>query len=128
MTRDETIAHWRNGANDSLEVARLAHAARKYALTLFHCHLAVEKALKAAYVEERDEAPPPTHHLLRLASQLQQPWTEEYEWALNDLTRFAVAARYDDPGWAEREATEQSAAAWIARTEQLLPLISHGHT
>jgi HEPN domain-containing protein len=35
----------------------LLHRAGKYVLALCHCQLAVEKALKAAYVAERDAAP-----------------------------------------------------------------------
>ena len=117
------IAHWRAGAKDALESAEVLHKARKYALALFACHLAVEKVLKAAFLQERDEDPPPSHNLPHLASHLSRVWSEEEKTALEELTDYAVAARYDDPGWAERQATKENTAHWIVRTKEFLTLL-----
>jgi len=51
MTQQEASDHWRKGAEDALVMAQLGHEHGKYALSLFHCHLAVEKALKALYTK-----------------------------------------------------------------------------
>ncbi|TSC57383.1 MAG: HEPN domain-containing protein [Candidatus Peregrinibacteria bacterium Greene0416_19] len=124
MTREETVAHWLKGSSDAVEVARLAHGAGKYALTLFNCHLAVEKALKAAFIAEHDREPPPTHNLGMIAGQLTSiRISDDDRTALAELTDYAVAARYDDPNWAERQATEEATQQWLARTEQLLTLL-----
>ena len=113
MTEADVITHWRKGARESLQLATHAQKDKSFALALFHCHLAVEKALKAQYMEEHRKEPLPTHNLVLLAHELARPWTEEEIRKLDYLTQYAVAARYDDPFWAEREATEENGAHWI---------------
>jgi HEPN domain-containing protein len=123
MTRDETVAHWRRGARDSLESAALLHRAGKYALVLFHCQLAVEKALKAAHVAEHDAAPPPTHDLLALAEGLGRKWTEEQKTLLDALTDLAVLARYGDETWQEVQATADASARWLSQATSFLSFL-----
>ena len=114
------IAHWRKGASDSLSLAKRAHTDGSYALALFHCQLAVEKALKALYMDERREAVPPTHNLVLIAGGLKHSWSVEERRELDYLTQYAVAARYDDPVWAEHEATAENSTHWLAVTERYL--------
>jgi HEPN domain-containing protein len=125
MTRQDIIEHWRKGARDALELARLAHQAEKNELALFHCHLAVEKALKAAYMERHHEDHPYTHDLAHLAGLVGETFEMEDMTALQKLTDFVVDARYSDPFWAEKQATSKNAAHWIAVTEHLLSRIRH---
>lgn len=72
MTEADVIAHWKKGAKDAIEAARLLHDGGKYALALFDLHLAMEKA------------------------------------------------RYDDPAWAEREATEKNSSDWLTKVSAVL--------
>lgn len=123
MTRASIIAHWRKGAADALESAELLHNAEKFALALFACHLAVEKALKAAFLRDHDREPPPTHNLTHLASHLARVWSADEKRALEELTDYAVSARYDDPGWADRQATKKNSAHWLAQTKNFLSLL-----
>lgn len=120
VTESETIAHWRKGARDALRLAKLAASDELFELALFHCHLAVEKALKAAIMEKTAEPHPKVHALLRLALLLQSEWSAEDQELFDTLSDFAVAARYDDPAWAERYATAANAERWIDRTERFL--------
>ena len=120
MTDGDVIAHWRQRATDELQSAGLLFDGGKYPGALFHCHLAVEKALKALFMEERRTEPPLTHDLLQIALQLARPWSDEEKRLLADLTGYAVAARYDDPSWADREATADNVRRWIARVDRLL--------
>lgn len=121
MTQEQTVDHWRKGARDALESAAILYKAGKHALALFACHLAVEKALKAGFVGEHDREPPPTHNLAMLADQLTVPrFSSADRVVLEELTDFAVAARYDDPGWAEMQATATNVKEWLSRTHQLL--------
>jgi HEPN domain-containing protein len=120
VTEADVIAHWRKGARDELASANLLHEGGQYPGALFHCHLAVEKALKAMYMEEHRTEAPLTHDLLQIALQLPRAWSEEEKQLLADLTEYAVAARYDDPVWAEREATADNVTAWIRRVTSLL--------
>ena len=120
MTEADVIAHWRKGARDSLLSARLLYEGGQYASVLFHCHLAVEKALKVVFMEEFKKEAPMTHDLPRIAAELGRTWTEEERKLFADLTGYAVAARYDDPAWAEHEATLEKAELWISRVDLLL--------
>ena len=123
MTQEEIVAHWQKGAQDALEAAEILHRAGKYALALFSCHLAVEKALKAVYIEQQAEAPVPTHNLFRIAQGLRRNWTPEQKMMMEQLTDYAVAARYDDPRWAELQATWENSAYWITQTIGLFTLL-----
>jgi HEPN domain-containing protein len=120
VTEADVIAHWQNGARAEVESAKLLLAGGQYPGALFHCHLAVEKALKAVYMRNCRKEPPLTHDLLQIAAQLPRVWTNAGKQLLADLTGYAVAARYDDPGWAEREAAAVSATSWIRRVDALI--------
>jgi HEPN domain-containing protein len=121
VTEADVIAHWRKGAYDELASAKLLRDGGQYARALFHCHLAVEKALKVLFMREHRREAPFTHDLLRIAAQLPRPWTGDEKRLLADLTGYAIAARYDDPQWAQREATTANTETWIRRVESLLP-------
>lgn len=123
MSQEEIIQHWKKGACDALEAAQALHHLGKYALALFDCHLAVEKALKAAYIAKHDREAPPTHNLLLLTEELDQSWSQEQNDALSDLTDYAVAARYDDPEWAKTQATKENSVFWLKKTSAFLDLL-----
>jgi len=124
MTQQEASDHWRKGARDAIDMAQLGYENGKFALSLFHCHLAAEKILKAVYINERKQDPPPTHHLLSLALQLRHQWSRDEEQKLIDLTDYAIAARYDDPTWAERYATAENTANWLIFARELVHRLS----
>lgn len=124
MTEKDIIAHWREGARQELKSAHILCKEGQYAGALFHCHLAVEKALKAQYMHERREAAPLTHDLLQVALQLTHTWGQGDKEILADLTAFAVKARYDDPYWAESEATAENVHQWITQVERLISTIT----
>ena len=64
MTKEGASAHWLDGARKALQGARALYKDQNYALCLFHCHLAMEKVLKARLIEQLDmQDPPPTHDL-----------------------------------------------------------------
>ena len=96
---------------------------KEYELTLFHCHLAVEKALKALHLREHGEAAPTSHDLPYLAGLLKQKFPEDSSSLFQGLNKFAVAARYSDPAWAKDFATEEQARLWLERVSVLLPML-----
>src|SRR3989344_2672637 len=120
MTKEDHVALWQKEANDALRVAELSYNDGIYWLALFHCHLAVEKALKALYLQKRGEDPPRTHELLLLAEELGSTWSEGDVTLFDTLGEFAVEARYHDPEWAEKQATKEHAAYWLEKTRSFL--------
>ena len=101
-------------------MAELALQEKSYALALFHCQLAVEKALKAEYISEKDSDPPLTHDLLRIADNLNRNWSEEEKNLLDDLSGYAIAGRYDDIEWSINKATRENAEYWLEKSRQLI--------
>lgn len=122
VTTQDVIQHWRKGATDALGAAKLLAGNKKYELALFHCHLAVEKALKAAVMERTRKPHPKVHNLSRLALILRENWSDQERMLFVTLSDFAVAARYDDPAWARRYATARKTRQWIKRTAAFLSL------
>ncbi len=120
MTDAQLIAHWRRGSREALDAARLLSDDAKYELALFHCHRAVEKALKAAIMEITGKPHPKVHELARLALLIRSDWPAQDRELFDTLSDFAIAARYDDPAWAETHATHQNANRWIDRTAEFL--------
>lgn len=120
MTQEDAIKHWRREAQGSLTMARAGLREKEYTLALFHCHLAIEKALKARYMEERGEAAPFSHDLQYLASLLVGEPIGAHRTLLQELGKFSVQARYSDPFWAEAQATEAQTSEWIEKTTALL--------
>ena len=120
MSQENLIAHWQKGARDALKVAQSCFEDKIYDLALFHCHLAVEKALKSHYIKETGETHPKTHRLLELAQYTKLDWSSEEYRALAELTDFAIEARYADPERAQEIATEENCIRWIAETEKII--------
>ena len=121
MTQQDAIEHWKKGAEAALKMAHHAYDDGEYELVLFHCHLAVEKALKTLHLREHGEAAPTTHDLPYLAGLLHQSFDAANQELFRGLNKFAVAARYSDPFWAKDFATEEQARLWLEQTSVLLP-------
>ena len=117
VTSSEIIGHWRKGAFDALEVAKLVFQAEKFEHTLFNCQLAVEKALKVLYMRAKAEDAPRTHNLVYLAELLELELTDQDQELLNNLSDFAVDARYNDPIWAQEQATRENAEGMLSAVE-----------
>ena len=67
MNKEEFIKYWIAEAEESLSVAGHLFEKKDYSYSLFFGHLAVEKILKAVYVEKKDENVPRSHNLPRIA-------------------------------------------------------------
>ena len=124
MTQQQIVDHWRKGARDSLDVAKLAHGAGKYSLALFHCQLALEKALKALYIQKHDQMPPKTHDLLQLTEKISWVPDNRQRVLLDELSDFTTLARYSDMDWEHTTATKEQAKHWIGIVDEFLSLFT----
>lgn len=66
MVMKREVENWLNLARYDLGVARDMLEAGRYPYTVFFCHLAVEKALKAKVQEVTGKTPPKIHELVAL--------------------------------------------------------------
>ena len=71
-------------------------------------------------MEKTGKPHPKIHELLPLAFLVREKWSEEEKDLLETLSEFAIAARYDDPTWAEKQATSENVELWLRRTDEFL--------
>jgi len=106
MTTEEKVAYWTKISDDDLEVAEtmLKNNHRLYtgfmlALGEAHvCHQTIEKIFKAGYQKIKNETPPYSHDLPRLAqlAGFYDLFSEEQKLFVNALNPLNIEARYPD--------------------------------
>jgi len=97
MDKKQYIEYWLNSAEHDLDVAETLFLNGKYDWCLFIGHLVIEKVLKAFYVRDNEEYPPPKiHNLPRLAESIALLLSEEQRQFLIDINDFYLEARYPD--------------------------------
>ena len=87
---------WVRYAEADLEVAALALEHDLLRISLFHIHEAVEKILKAIWVETRDQEPERTHNLPYLANELGLELTGDQKEFLRKLYWQLIPSRYPE--------------------------------
>jgi HEPN domain-containing protein len=92
----KTIDYWLEEAEEALKVADHLFEKKDFSYSLFFGHLAVEKIIKAIYVQKRNEHAPQIHNLLRLAEQAGITMSSEQKETLIIITAFNLESRYPD--------------------------------
>jgi HEPN domain-containing protein len=85
---------WWEQAEADLETAQLNLELSRWYVVAYFAQQAVEKGLKALYVEERSVLPPRTHHLDELGMEVGVP--PAFELDLDLLEPMVVTSRYPD--------------------------------
>lgn len=97
MTKEEHIKYWRESAQHDLESADSILASGRYDWSLFVGHLALEKLLKAVFVDRNDnQMPPKIHNLVRLAELSKIELDDEQKSLLDKINDFNIQTRYPD--------------------------------
>ncbi|GJQ59699.1 MAG: HEPN domain-containing protein [Candidatus Scalindua sp. AMX11] len=97
MTKEEHIKYWLESAQHDLESAESIFDSGRYDWWLFIGHLALEKILKAIFVEKNDNnVPPKVHNLVRLAELSRIELGENQKFFLDQITDFNIQIRYPD--------------------------------
>lgn len=126
MTQEEAVSHWQKRAQAELKAARTLLESKQadlYGEVLFHCHLALELALKSEYIREKDTAAPYTHDLNELASSLKNEWDAREQDVFEEITEAGILSRYGDEEWYRVNATKERAEDFLRKTERLLSMI-----
>jgi HEPN domain-containing protein len=87
---------WLEEANESLQVAGHLFEKADYSYALFFGHLAIEKILKAVFVNIKAEQAPYIHNLCRLAEMAGIPLSEYQRNQFIKITAFNLESRYPD--------------------------------
>ncbi len=88
--------YWISEAEEALNVTDHLFEKKDYSYALFFGHLAVEKILKALYVDNKKEHAPPIHNLQRLANLTGISLGEDKADKLILISSFNIEARYPD--------------------------------
>ena len=94
MKLQEKVEHWLDIAEYDLETAAAMQNSQRYLYTVFMCQQAVEKLLKALYLQQKGEEAPRTHNLAYLFNALNLPDAPEYFDVLGDLNTYYIEGRY----------------------------------
>ncbi len=96
MTKDELIMHWIELSDENYKSMLNLFSVNEYMWSLFVGHLALEKLLKAYYVQVKDKKVPYIHDLFKIALECDLELSEEQKDSLQYITLFNIQARYDD--------------------------------
>jgi len=117
----KTIDYWMEESAEAFKVARHLFEKKDYSYALFFGHLAIEKMLKAIYVERKGEHAPQIHNLVRLAEQSGLSLSDEQKEALNRITAFNLEARYPDEKRSFRlKCTEQFTSSELSNIQEIM--------
>lgn len=87
---------WKDSAEKDLKVAIDLLRLKHYPQCLFFGHLCLEKMLKAIIVKRVKTHALPIHDLVRLAKAANLDFSESEEQDFNTISKFNVAARYQE--------------------------------
>lgn len=87
---------WLELAKNHYDDALYLYDGRRYSMAVYCCHQALEMILKAAIVENANEAPPKIHKLDELAKQTKLSISTEWLEDLAEITRHFWRVRYPD--------------------------------
>lgn len=88
------IKNWLDSAKYDMETAEHMVNTGRYIYTIFMCHLAIEKALKAKVEEITGETPPRIHNLGRLVELAKLAPPEQMNRFLGELSNLSIVTRY----------------------------------
>ena len=120
----EKVKNWLDSARYDLEVAGQMLRSGVYVYTVFMCHLALEKVLKAKVEEVTDEKPPKTHDLKRLMKLAELSLGREKQEFIVGLSNVSVVTRYPkDFKMMLRDFSQEKAEFILAKTTEVFQWI-----
>ena len=120
----KTIDYWLEEAEEALKVADNLFEKKDFSYSLFFGHLAVEKFIKAIYVQKRNEHAPQIHNLVRLAEQAGIVMSPEQKETLIIITAFNLESRYPDEKRSFRiKCTKQYTQVELTKIREVIKLL-----
>jgi len=98
MTQEEKIEYWVKISDEDFKIAKTMLENRYRLYTGFMCNQAIEKIFKASYEKLKNETPPYTHNLIRLAelAGFYDLFSDEQKTFVSTINPFNIEARYPD--------------------------------
>lgn len=92
----KVVTHWKDGSASDVRSAKLLLAGRQFLQSLFFCHLAIEKTLKAVIVRESKDHAPFVHNLVYLAGKTSLELSKPTIAFLELMSRYNIEGRYPE--------------------------------
>ena len=125
---EKTIQYYQESSDSDWRVAKKLFDEEEFGYSLFFCHLALEKLLKAIVVIQTDVPAEYTHSLFRLAELSKLVLTEDQMENLKTITKFNIAGRYEDEKWEFRKlATKEYTQKYSSITKELLSWLKENY-
>ena len=119
MTKDEAVKSWLESAERNLSASSDMAKSNHRDWALFIGQLALEKLLKGLITKKTDATPPFIHDLVKLSQLAGIETTPDQKQNLAKITRFHVAARYDEiKSQLYFEATPEFTKEWIGKIQE----------
>ena len=93
---NQQIKNWLDSAIYDIETAESMYESGKYIYTIFMCHLALEKILKAKVQEITEKMPPRVHNLRYLLKLTQLTISDETFEFISKLSDVSIPTRYPE--------------------------------
>ncbi|MCF8297267.1 MAG: HEPN domain-containing protein [Saprospiraceae bacterium] len=112
--------HWIDSSDKDYSTMIHMYESKDYNWSLFIGHIVIEKLIKASVVIAKNDHPPFTHDLTKLASYSNLNFSEEQLDWLDTITAFNLNARYDSYKQAfYRKCTPEYTKEWIDKILKL---------
>ncbi len=112
------VKNWLDSAQYDLETAERMLNAGSYIYTIFMCHLAVEKILKAKVGEITGRIPPKTHNLRYLVKLSALEIPEDMFVFLSELSDVSIPTRYpEDFNNLKKSYNKKAAKIYLSKTK-----------
>ena len=92
----KAVKNWVDSAKYDLETAEHLFNSGRYIYTIFMCHLAIEKVLKAKIEEITGKTPPKSHNLRYLGKLSGLKFSEDIFNLLSKLSEVSIPTRYPE--------------------------------
>jgi len=93
---EKHIQYWIESAEHDFDVVESLFENEKYDWCLFIAHLVLEKLLKGCYAKNKNDFPPRTHDLVKIAFIAGVELDDETLEFLDKVNTFNISARYPD--------------------------------
>jgi len=108
---EKEVKNWLDSATYDITTAEYMFETGRYIYTIFMCHMAIEKVLKAKIEEKTGEIPPRTHNLRYLCDLAElKPEKNTVEF-ISKLSDVSIATRYPEDFDTMIKAYDKKAAA-----------------
>ncbi|MDP3563786.1 MAG: HEPN domain-containing protein [Methanoregula sp.] len=117
---------WFRQAQYDIGTAESLVSAERYPPVIFFCHLALEKALKALYVEKFNDPADKTHSLVFLVEILELELPQKFMDSLFVINRIGITGRYPhNLDVVLEQYTKEKTEKILRETKEILTWLTH---